>query len=303
MTSHPELEPLAARFGVPGDAVHEVPGGVANRAYTLGDDLFLRIPRSAAFEQDLRKESTVIPAAIAAGVHTPAIVEFDASRTLIDQPYMVLERIHGTDLVDGENPPQEFWREAGAQLALLHQAERPEGAPEDDGGGDPRPTVDSLAAQGYLDGGIATWLLSTFDHLATLIPEQKPVLLHGDLAQQNLMTHDGRLRAIIDWGDAAWGPPGMEFAKLTLEQVAATLPGYRAGGGPGSAGRAGQAEGLEASALWFHLSWGISGLPKPPQPGQRHWTAPPASRLLGVLRFYASSPPAPWPGLIKKTQH
>jgi hypothetical protein len=108
------------------------------------------------------------------------------------------------------------------------------------------------------------------------------------------MTRDGRLQAIIDWGDAAWGPPGMEFAKLTLEQVAATLPGYR---------RTTRAEGLEASALWFHLSWGISGLTKDPQPGQRHWTAPPSSRLLGVLRFYASSPPQPWPGLIKKTQY
>ncbi|MFI5712833.1 phosphotransferase family protein [Kribbella sp. NPDC051620] len=298
MTPHPELEPLAASFGVPVEAVHEVPGGVANRAYALGDDLFLRIPRSAAFEQDLLKESTVIPAAIAAGVRTPAIIEFDTTRTLIDKPYMVLERVHGTDLVDGETPPREFWQEVGGQLALLHQAERPMGAPDDDGGGDPRPTVDSLAAQGYLDVGIAAWLLGVFDHLATLIPEQKPVLLHGDLAQQNLMTHDGRLRAIIDWGDAAWGPPGMEFAKLTLEQVAATLPGYRAAGGGTD-----QAEGLEASALWFHLSWGISGLPKQPQPGRRHWTAPPASRLLGVLRFYASSPPDPWPTLIKKAQH
>ncbi|GAA3579064.1 aminoglycoside phosphotransferase family protein [Kribbella ginsengisoli] len=291
MTSHPELEPLAARFGVPVDAVREVPGGVANRAYLLGDELFLRIPRSAAFEKDLLKESTVIPAAIAAGVRTPAIVEFDATRTLIDKPYMVLERVYGTDLVDGETPPQEFWREVGHQVALIHQAERPVGAPEDDGGGDPRPTVDSLAARGYLDVGIASWLLETFDHLATLIPEQKPVLLHGDLAQQNLMARGGRLEAIIDWGDAAWGPPGMEFAKLTLEQVAATLPSY-----------AGEA-GLEASVLWFHLSWGVSGLAKGPQPGQRHWTAPAASRLLGVLRFYASSPPDSWRGLIKKTQY
>ncbi|MDX6260642.1 MAG: hypothetical protein QOH84_2330 [Kribbellaceae bacterium] len=294
----PLLEALSHRYAVPPDAIREVPGGVANRAYTMGDDLFLRIPRSAEFENDLLKESTVIPAAIAAGVRTPAIVDFDPTRALIDAPYMVLERVHGADLVDSPTPPQAFWQEVGAQVALLHQAARPVGAPADDGGGDPRPTVDSLATQGYLDAGIAIWLLSVFDHLATLIPAQQPVLLHGDLAQQNLITHDGRLRAIIDWGDAAWGPPGMEFAKLTLEQVAATLPGYR-----GAGGATGRAEALEASALWFHLSWGVSGLTKPPQPGQRHWTAPPSSRLLGVLRFYASSPPAPWSRLIKKTQH
>jgi hygromycin-B 7''-O-kinase len=291
MTPSPELEQLAARYGVPRDAIREVPGGVANRAYTLGDDLFLRIPRNPEFEKDLLKEATVIPAARAAGVRTPAIVDFDTTRALIDAPYMVLERVHGTDLVDRGTPPRAFWQEVGAQVALLHQAERPAGAPADDGGGDPRPTVDSLATQGYLDSGVATWLLAVFDELATQIPERSPVLLHGDLAQQNLMVHDNHLQALIDWGDAAWGPPGMEFAKLTLEQVAATLPGYSGG------------EGLEASALWFHLSWGISGLTKGPQPGQRHWTAPPASRLLGVLRFYASSPPAPWSSLIKKAQH
>src|SRR3954470_18736901 len=162
---------------------------------------------------------------------------------------MILERVRGTDLVDSEPPSEDFWQEVGAQVALLHQAERPAGVPVDDGGGDPRPTVDRLAMQGYLDRNSATWLLGVFDHLATLIPEPQPVLLHGDLAQQNLMTRDGRLEAIIDWGDAAWGPPGMEFAKLPLEQVAATLTGYKA-----AEAMTGRGEGFEASALWFHLS-------------------------------------------------
>jgi aminoglycoside phosphotransferase (APT) family kinase protein len=289
----PLRDALAARYGVPPQAIREVSGGVANRAYLLGDDLFLRIPRSAAFEDDLLKEAAVIPEARAAGVRTPAIVELDTTRALVDTPYMVLERVHGTDLVDAASPPPEFWLEVGSQISLLHQAAgRPAGVPTDDGGGDPRPTVDTLATQGYLDPGTANWLLTVFDHLATYPrTDRLPVLLHGDLGVQNLMAHGNDLQALIDWGDAAWGPPGMEFAKLRLEHVVAVLRGY-----PDS-------EGLEASILWYHLSWGISGLAKGPQPGQRHWTAPPASRLLGVLRFYASSPPAPWPEfLLKKTQ-
>lgn len=280
---------LADRYGVPAPAIREVPGGVANRAYTLGDDLFLRIPRSTAFEEDLLKEAAVIPAARAAGVRTPAIVDLDTTRTLVDTPYMVLERVHGTDLVDAATPPPAFWREVGNQIALLHRADQPAGLQPDDGGGDPSPTVESLASHGYLDPGTADWLLACFDHLAALIPTGQPlVLLHGDLAQQNLMTRGDHFEALIDWGDAAWGPPGMEFAKLRLEQVAEVLRGYP------------HREGLEASILWFHLSWGLSNLTKGPQPNQRHWTAPPTSRLLGVLRFYASSPPSPWPDLIKK---
>lgn len=289
----PLREALASRYGVLPAAIREVPGGVANRAYALGDDLFLRIPRSKSFEQDLLKEAAVIPVARAAGVRTPAIVDLDTTRALVDAPYMVLERVHGADLVDAATPSPAFWHEVGRQIALLHQvAQPPAGVAPDDGGGDPRLTVDKLATEGYLDSGTANWLHDCFDRLAAHIPQYQPhVLLHGDLAQQNLMAHNNHLLALIDWGDAAWGPPGMEFAKLPLEQVAATLRGYH--------GR----EGLEAAALWFHLSWGLSNLTKGPQPGQRHWTAPPASRLLGVLRFYASSPPPPWQNLIKKARN
>jgi hygromycin-B 7''-O-kinase len=286
----PLREALATRYGVPGAAIREVPGGVANRAYTLGDDLFVRIPRGSEFEKDLLKEATVIPAARAAGVRTPAIVDFDTTRALVDAPYMVLERVHGTDLVDTDEPGPAFWQEVGDQLALLHQVEQPAGVEPDDGGG--APDVDQLATDGYLDPGTANWLHSCLDHLATLLPEdQPPVLLHGDLAQQNLMAQGNHLQALIDWGDAAWGPPGMEFAKLRLEHVVAVLAGYP------------HHEGLEASILWFHLCWGLSNLAKGPQPSQRHWTAPPTSRLLGVLRFYASSPPPAWQQLIKKVHY
>ena len=67
-------------------------------------------------------------------------------------------------------------------------------------------------------------------------------MLHGDLAAQNLLATSNRLDALIDWGDAAWGPPTMEFAKLPLKQVAATLPAYAA--------RTGRTN-VEAAALWF----------------------------------------------------
>jgi aminoglycoside phosphotransferase (APT) family kinase protein len=212
-------------------------------------------------------------------------VDYDTSRTLVDTTYMVLERVHGTDLADSDPPGPPFWRQLGSEIALLHQVHAaPAGVEPDDGGGDPRPTVDKLATDGYLDPGTANWLLGWFDRLAGRIPPDQPqVLLHGDLAPQNLLARYDRLEALIDWGDAAWGPVGMEFAKLPLEQVAATLPSYRSTAGYRST------EGLEAAALWFHLTWGVGGIPRPPRPGERHWTAPPVSRLLGV--------PEPWRGL------
>jgi len=275
-------ESIASRYGV---SPREVPGGVANRAYTLGDDLFLRIPRTPEFEADLLKEVAVIPIARAAGVRTPAIVDFDSTAT----PYLVMERIHATDLVDTATRDPSLWSDLGDQVRRLHGTKQQElaGVPTDDYG-NPRPTVERLATDGYIDAGTAKWLLTWFDRLETRFDREAPnVLLHGDLAPQNVMVdQNGRFQALIDWGDAAWGPAAMEFAKLRLEEVAELLPGYT--GDLPSTGE------LEAAVLWFHLSWGLSNLTGQPRTDQRHWTAPPASRLLGVLRFFGSNPPAPW---------
>jgi hygromycin-B 7''-O-kinase len=280
----PPVEAIAARYDIHPAAIREIPGGVANQTFILGDHLFLRIPRTPQYEADLAKEVAVIPIARDAGVQTPAIVDFDDTRALIDAPYMVLERVHAIDLVDS-TPHDSLWRQLGEQVRLLHDIKQ-----QDLAGvlvheeGDPRSTVDRLASDGFIDPGTANWLLTWFDRLATRFDREAPrVLLHGDLAPQNVMVDDkGHFVALIDWGDAAWGPAGAEFAKLRLEDVAELLPGY---------GRAGE---LEAAALWFHLSWGLSNLTGPPRPDERHWTGPPNSRLLGVLRFFAEGPAAPW---------
>jgi aminoglycoside phosphotransferase (APT) family kinase protein len=91
-----------------------VPGGVANRAFLLGDDFFLRIPREPAFVHDLRKEAEVIPVARAAGVRTPAIVDFDDSCALMNSPYLVVERVRGLDLTEAAGS-EKTWPELGLE--------------------------------------------------------------------------------------------------------------------------------------------------------------------------------------------
>ena len=119
------------------------------------------------------------------------------------------------------------------------------------------------------------------------------MLIHGDVAAHNLLAGpDDVLRALIDWGDASWAPRAMEFAKLPLTQVAELLPVYVQ-----HTHRAVPEDELAAAVLWFHLAWGLSKLSAGPWPGQRHWTAPPASRLLAVLKFFTTGPPKPWSAL------
>jgi aminoglycoside phosphotransferase (APT) family kinase protein len=294
MTSDPvgAARAVAVEHGVEPTDVTEISGGVANYVFHLGQRLILRMPRAAAFADDLRKEIAVIPVARGAGVRTPAIV---AQGTTEGTPYVVMERVDGNDLV--ERASTEVWAELGREVGLLHRIERQllSGVPVDSGG-DGR-AVEGLVERGYLDAGTGRWLAGWMDELGGRFDRHAPaVLLHGDLAPQNVMVDGaGRFAALIDWGDAAWGPRGTEFAKLRLEDVVRVLPAYKDVVGvrfePGE---------LEAAVLWFHLQWGLSNLTGPPRLGERHWTAAPASRVLGVLQFVASGPPQPWDQLIKK---
>ena len=336
MPPHPEpqLAAVARQHGVDPAQIQEVPGGVANRAFTLGESLFLRASRPG-YEADLQKESLVVPAARTLGVLTPEIITYDPTRTVLDTPYLITRRIHGTE-------PTTVPKNLAHQLATLHRLQQPRadrslpqpqqtdavraagaqptgvqpagelpagGWPVDeqlevvggldglpvDGWGDPWGTIEELAERGYVDPGSASWLSGWFTRLAEQIDAGGPkVLVHGDVAAHNLLVGPANdLRALIDWGDAAWAPPAMDFAKLPLIQVATLLPDYLAHTDSPTTEHE-----LAAAILWFHLSWALSKLPAAPWPGQRHWTAPTTSRLLNLLHFFTTSPPAPWADLV-----
>jgi aminoglycoside phosphotransferase (APT) family kinase protein len=276
---------IAARYGIAPHRIRERPGGVANRIYLLGDDLVLRLPRSRVFAADLRKEAAVLPVVCAAGVRTTSLVSF------AEEPvtHLVSTRLPGTDLVDAELTGV-TGRRLGRELAKLHRitAELPD-VPVDAGPPDTAVLVAVLAADGWIDAGAARWMDDWFARLTPLLPRTpERVLVHGDIAPQNLLVRpDGELGGIVDWGDAMWADPAAEFAKLRLSLVPSVLAGYRAGGAPDS--------DWEARVLWHCLVWALGRIAdRAPRPGERHWTAPPASRLLDLLRLFSSGAAEPW---------
>ncbi|MGW4404692.1 phosphotransferase family protein [Nonomuraea sp. NPDC004702] len=303
-TSDATLAAIAGLFGTTAEHIRPLPSGVANHVLLLGDDLVLRIPRTEQFLPDLVKEAAVIPYARRAGVRTPEIVAFDDTCSVVDVPYMVLTRTRGTDLASLDLPdadPERLYRQAGRELGKLHRltpdtAPAPAGVPTDDGNADPWALTDRLLKDGWIDAETARWLAGWFDRLSPHLPTSPPsVLIHGDIAPQNLLIspRTAQLNGIVDWGDAAWADPAADFAKVPLTGIPAMLAGYR------------QETGIptgpptwEARVLWFHLTWALGRLEDPvPRPGERHWTAPPASRLLSLLRFFTSAPPTPWADL------
>ncbi|MGQ4268744.1 phosphotransferase family protein [Nocardiopsis changdeensis] len=275
---------VAARHGIPPAGVRPLPAGAANHVLALGESLVLRVPRGPDHEADLRKEAALIPVVRAAGVPTPELVEYREG----EPPTMLLERLPGTDLV-GRAPGRDVLLDLGRRLAALHAvpADALPGLPRETGDPDPAALVGRVHAAGYIDADTAGLLRAWCAGLAPLVPAaaaSAPV--HGDIAPQNLIvTPEGALAGIVDWGDAAVADPATDFAKLPPAWLPAVLEGY---GVPG----------MEARVLWHHLAWALGRLLRPdPVLGRRHWTAPPLSRILALLLFFASGPPDPWPRL------
>ncbi len=52
--------------------------------------------------------------------------------------------------------------------------------------------------------------------------------VHNDLHAMNVMCRprEASLSALIDWGDAGWGDPVLDFAAVPVEMMAAALEGY-----------------------------------------------------------------------------
>jgi aminoglycoside phosphotransferase (APT) family kinase protein len=235
------------------------------------------VPRSPETAADLRKEAALIPVAERAGIRTPAVVAFDDA-----VPFLVVERVPGADLA-GRRRTAGLLRQVGRELAAIHGLDPPP-VPVDAARVTPEALLDDLWTAGHLDAENAEWLAGCFARLPP--PGPALVLIHGDLAPQNLIAAGDRLTGIVDWGDAMLADPATDFAKMPLTDVPAMLAGYREITPDGPS---------EAGILRHHLLWALGRLGDPaPRPGERHWTAPPASRLTSLLRFFATDAAGSW---------
>ncbi|KAB8163307.1 phosphotransferase [Streptomyces sp. 3MP-14] len=293
---------IARRHGVADDEVRPAPlQGVAARVWLLGEELVLKVARpDAAFAADLRKERRVIPFAVKRGLRTPELLdagELDGQDGPV--PWLLSRRAPGGPAAGGE-PGDRALRELGHQLAALHSAAVPaevRAALPVDGSGDPRPGIDGLARRGHLSPALAGWLGDWLGRLAEERPDDPgATLIHGDIAAGNLLlAENGELTALLDWGDAAWADPAIEFAKVPPRLLPPVLTGYL--GDPATLAAAGP--GWVARVLWHQLSWAVFRLSSPPDPVAGHWSAQPANRLLELLRGYVEELPAPWAGWMR----
>jgi aminoglycoside phosphotransferase (APT) family kinase protein len=230
------LAAFAEAHGVGGRAIAPMRAtGIANDIWALGDDMVMRVGRdSEEAWSDARTETIAVPAARRAGVQTPELVVFDLSQSIVDAPVTVYRRVHGDTLglvLDRRTDWSAALRGIGRDLARLHlevtSVDDPDSWLDQPDTEDARKWFEACARAGLVGAErrlVERWI----DRLEPAAHARvQPRFLHNDVHALNVMVDPaGDYLALLDWGDAGWGDPAIEFATLAVDRLGSLLDGY-----------------------------------------------------------------------------
>lgn len=234
------VQRIAAKHGLPGEA-HVMPNcGMVNEAWAIGEDYVLRITKAKDCEDEAEREALVVPLLVDAGVRTPELVAWSKDAELVPMPYTVYRRASGTMVGGWDRDPADFedlYEDLGRELALIHSLSLPNAARQaltrDRTWNVPK-RVEKAVAKGKLAREEADDIHELREWLEPRrgAPKEK-TLIHLDVHPWNLMadSEQGRLTAVLDWGDCCVHDPAIDFASMPLLAMEPMFRGYREAGG------------------------------------------------------------------------
>jgi aminoglycoside phosphotransferase (APT) family kinase protein len=127
----------------------------------------------------------------------------------------------------------EAWRQIGRQLFRLHDRVKVCADPKSylDTPGreiDLHSLLNRLADASRLDAATVEEIAQLIGALTPNVASSGDVrFIHNDIHAMNIMcSPTGELLAIIDWGDAGWGDPTLDFAAIPLDLIPYAREGY-----------------------------------------------------------------------------
>lgn len=196
--------------------------GWDNRSFRLGDDLLVRLPSADAYASQAGTERRWLPVLRPhLPFPIPEPVGFGRPGCGFPRPWSVLRWLAGEPL--GGLPPESvpdhdrLADELATFLRALRSVDAAGGPPAGErsfhrGGdlavydGDVERSLASLAGAVDESGVREVWTRALRTRW-----EQPPVWLHGDVAPSNLLVANGRLAAVIDFGQVAVGDPACDL--------------------------------------------------------------------------------------------
>ncbi|MEV0317743.1 aminoglycoside phosphotransferase family protein [Streptomyces sp. NPDC050658] len=190
--------------------------GTVNAIYRLGDDMAVRLPRIEGGVDDVRKEVDHLPRlARQLPFAVPAPLGKGEPGEGYPWPWYVYRWLEGSNpVVGGVAEPALFAADLAEFVTALHRIGPPVDAPASYRPGPLAPRdPETRNALAQLDGVIDTDAAAAAWDAALAAPEWAgpPVWVHADLQPGNLLTTDGRLSAVIDFGCLGLGEPAVDL--------------------------------------------------------------------------------------------
>ncbi|UIY30283.1 aminoglycoside phosphotransferase family protein [Neorhizobium galegae] len=194
-------------------------GGWCNRTFHLGDTMSVRLPRAERYVAQVEKEHRVLPA-LAPQLPLPIPVPLGLGRPGegYPWPWSVYRWIEGerSGLQSIVNLT-EFAEDLADFLLALWKIDASDGPPAGQhnfyrGGAlevyddETRRSIDGLS--GEIDVPLITEI---WERALASTWENRPVWVHGDVADGNLLVRGGRLSAVIDFGSSGTGDPACDL--------------------------------------------------------------------------------------------
>ncbi|WP_432971892.1 aminoglycoside phosphotransferase family protein [Dactylosporangium sp. CA-233914] len=206
---HPDLE----------GPVWSVAAGWDNAVYRLGERLAVRLPRRKVAAELVRNEQRWLPGLAASlPVPIPAPVRVGCPTEAYPWPWSITPWLHGTVVAATPVPSRMAFAEQLAAFVNALHVPAPPGAPANPVRGVPLPTRAGAMAERFASGRVPLDLRPLWEDLAA-VPfwAGPPLWVHGDPHPGNLLTGlDGRLSAVLDFGDLTAGDPATDLAAAWL---------------------------------------------------------------------------------------
>lgn len=209
----------AAQFPQARGRVRAAGSGWDNAMFRVGDDWAVRLPRRATAVPLIEKEHRWLPVlAPRLTLAVPTPVHRGHPSELFPWPWTVQPWVPGL-LSDQVEPNSEAANALGAFWKSLHR-DVPTDAPVNPFRGGP--LVDRVEAfEGRLARLAPHWRLSpvlraVWNEALAAPLDLEPCWIHGDLHPRNVLVVDGRLSAVLDWGDLAAGDPATDLASAWM---------------------------------------------------------------------------------------
>ncbi|MCE2646862.1 MAG: aminoglycoside phosphotransferase family protein [Betaproteobacteria bacterium] len=195
-------------------------GGWCNRVFHLGDEMIVRLPRHRAYAEQTAKEYQWLPR-LAPLLPLPIPEPLAIGEPAGDYPWQwsVYRWIEGDPaLPERITNMTTFATDLGSFLAAMQSLDTMSGPPPGPHNfyrGGSLATYDSQTRQAIaaLEGKVDTdAAMEVWETALSATWADAPVWIHGDVSVGNLLVRNGRLRAVIDFGNLAVGDPACDLA-------------------------------------------------------------------------------------------